>query len=219
MLKVLNVGLEERRKRERENRKNAIIRAARRLFFEKGFKSVTVESIAKRAELSKGAIYLHYKSKEEIYAHILLGDIGKFHERFADLIEESSSASEALMRFAEIYIDFFLHDSEVFRSLMNFMIHAAEMNLPADLYKESIKTTNKTINIIDSILEYGIKSGEFNPDIHFHAKRNAIWGMLNGIISLYIFTSNEEKRAELIRNTIKEGMDTFIRGLKVNQKI
>jgi AcrR family transcriptional regulator len=42
------VGLEERRKREKGNRKNAILKAARKLFFDKGFKNVTVESIAKR---------------------------------------------------------------------------------------------------------------------------------------------------------------------------
>jgi AcrR family transcriptional regulator len=52
--KAYTLGLEERRKRERENRKNAILKAARKLFFEKGFKPVTVESIAKKAELSKG---------------------------------------------------------------------------------------------------------------------------------------------------------------------
>ena len=58
------MGLEERRKRERENRKNVILKAARKLFLEKGFKTVTVESIARKAELSKGSIYLYYNSKK-----------------------------------------------------------------------------------------------------------------------------------------------------------
>ncbi|MFH2076862.1 MAG: helix-turn-helix domain-containing protein, partial [Pseudomonadota bacterium] len=72
--KDCNLGLEERRKRERESRKNAILKAARKLFFEKGFRSVTVESIARKADLSKGSIYLYYSSKEEIYSQILLKD-------------------------------------------------------------------------------------------------------------------------------------------------
>jgi AcrR family transcriptional regulator len=215
---VLHLGLEERRKRERENHKNAIIRAARRLFFEKGFKSVTVESIAKKAELSKGAIYLHYNSKEEIYAQILISDIGKFHNRFSELLKKSSSASDALLGFADIYVDFSLNDSEVFRSLMNFMIHATEMHLPPNLYNESIKITNRTINIIDQIFEYGIERGEFSANINSRVNRNAVWGMLNGIISLYLFTSNEEKKAEIIRGTVREGIETFLRGLKVAQK-
>jgi AcrR family transcriptional regulator len=41
------LAFEKRRSREKENRKSAILKAARKLFFEKGFKSVTVESIAR----------------------------------------------------------------------------------------------------------------------------------------------------------------------------
>ncbi|MBU2252071.1 MAG: TetR/AcrR family transcriptional regulator, partial [Proteobacteria bacterium] len=102
------MGLEERRKRERENRKNAILKAARKLFFEKGFRQVTVENIARKAEFSKGSIYLYFNSKEEIYSQILLNDIDKFHDSVADILQGPSSASEALIRVAEIYVDFFL---------------------------------------------------------------------------------------------------------------
>lgn len=212
------MGLEERRKRERENHKNAIIKAARKLFFQNGFKTVTVESIAKKAELSKGAIYLHYKSKEEIYAQILLNDIGKFHNKVSDVFQQSSSASDALFDFTDIYVDFFLNERELFRNLMNFMIRADCMNLPDDLYNESIKTTNKTMNIIDRIIEFGIERGEFLEDINSHVSRNAVWGMLNGIISLYLFTSKKDQRAEIIRTAVKEGLATFLRGLKAIEK-
>jgi len=211
---VLIVGLEDRRKRERDNRKVAIIKAARKLFLENGFKAVTVESIARKAELSKGAIYLHYNSKEEIYAHIVLSDLEKFHDRFSGLFQKSASASQALLEFADIYVDFFLNEREFFRNLMNFMIRATCMNFPNDLYEESIKTTNKTIDIVEKIFEYGVERGEFPWTFNFRQNRNALWGMLNGIISLYIFTTNEEKRDEVIKSTVKEGMETFIRGLK-----
>jgi AcrR family transcriptional regulator len=216
-MKALIMGLEERRKKERGNRKSAIIKAARKLFFEKGFKQVTVESIAKKAELSKGAIYLHYNSKEEIYAQILVNDLGKFHDRVSDLLDNAPSASDALLGFANIYVDFSLNESELFRNLMNFMIHAAEMRLPSSLFNESIKTTNQTMGIIDQILKYGIEQGEFSTDINYHVKRNAVWGMLNGIICLYLFTGQEDKREELIKGTVKEGMETFLKGLKAVQ--
>jgi AcrR family transcriptional regulator len=216
--KVQILGLEERRKRERENRRNTILKAARKLFFEKGFKLVTVESIARRAELSKGSIYLHYNSKEEIYTQILLSDIDKFHKRFADLLQNPTSASEALIRFAEIYIDFFLNDRELFRILMTFMLHTTGMNLPEDLNNHIIKTTNRTINIIEQILRYGIERGEFLPTINLRLNRNAIWGLLNGIISLHLYTGLESRRVEVIHSTIKAGLDTYIRGLLISEK-
>jgi AcrR family transcriptional regulator len=208
------LGLEERRKRERENRRNAILKSARKLFFDKGFKQVTVESIAKRAELSKGSIYLYYNSKEEIYTQILLSDIDKFHDRFTGILMDSISASDALRRYADIYVDFFLNDRELFRILMTYMLHTADMNLPEDLNSRIIKTMNRTIDIIEQIFRYGIERGEFPPSIHLRESRNAIWGLFNGVISLRLFTGVESRRVEMIRSTILEGLETYIRGLR-----
>jgi AcrR family transcriptional regulator len=209
------LGLEERRRRERESRKSAILRAARKLFFEKGFKTVTVESIARKAELSKGSIYLYYNSKEEIYAHILLSDIDKFHDRITDLLQMPISASEMLIHLANIYVDFFMNDRELFRILMTFMLHTTEMNLPEDLNERIIKTTNKTINIIEHIFKHGIEHGEFPATLNLRQTRNAIWGMLNGVISLHLFTGTETKRAELIQSTLKASIHTYVHGIQI----
>lgn len=212
------MGLEERRRRERENRKNAILKAARKLFFDKGFKTVTVESIARKAELSKGSIYLHYNSKEEIYTQILLNDIDKFHERISAILPNSSSASEALVKLANIYVDFFLNDRELFRILMTFMLHTSDMNMPEDVNDRIVKTTNKTIGIIEQVFQYGIERGEFPATLNLRQNRNALWGMMNGIISLHLFTGGEEKRAEVIHNTIMAGLQIFIRGLDISER-
>ena len=206
---------EKRRRREKENRKSTILKAARKLFFEKGFKSVTVESIARKAELSKGAVYLYFKSKDEIYSQILLDDVDKFHRKIADLFEEGGEASDMLFRLSSTYVDFFLRDRELFRILMTFMLHANHSNLPEDLQNHIIKSTNKAI-VMEKIFQHGINRGEFSPFINVRQCRNALWGLLNGIISLYIFIGSESKRDDLIRSTVNEGLNTFIKGLKGN---
>ncbi|MDD5711618.1 MAG: TetR/AcrR family transcriptional regulator [Smithellaceae bacterium] len=208
------MGLEERRRREKENRRTAILNAARKLFFEKGFKPVTVESIAKKAELSKGSIYLHFNSKEEIYTHILLSDIQKFQNRTADVFRNGESATELLLRLSNVYIDFFLSDRELFRILMNFMLHTGNLNLPDDLNNHIIKTMNKSISIIDKVLQYGIDNGEFSAQINVRQNRNALWGLLNGIISLYLFIGMGGKREEAIRSTVKSSLDVYAKGLR-----
>ncbi|MEI7638379.1 MAG: TetR/AcrR family transcriptional regulator [Syntrophus sp. (in: bacteria)] len=208
------MGLEERRKREKENRKNAILKAARKLFFDKGFKNVTVESIAKKAELSKGSVYLYFKSKEDIYTQILLGDIDKFHKVMANIMREGQSSSATLMSLANIYADFFMNDRELFRIMMNYMLNIDHMNLPEEIDHLIVKATNKTIDIIEEIFMIGVRSGEFPLYIDLRQKRNAIWGLLNGTISLHLFTGTEEKREERIRSTIQTGLNTFLRGMR-----
>ncbi len=208
------MAYEKRRKREKEIRKGVILKAARKLFFEKGFKSVTVDSIAKKAELSKGAVYLYFKSKDEIYSQILLSDIDKFHKRVTDVFDDGKSASEMLSEVSSIYVDFFFKDRELFRILMTFMLLANHSNLPDELRMHIIQTTNRTVDVIEKILQYGIDRMELSPSINVRQIRNAIWGLMNGIISLYLFTGTESKREEMIRSTINASLDVFVKGLK-----
>ena len=50
------------------NSKDSIIKAAFSLFLQKGFKEVTIKNIMEITKLSKGAIYHHFESKEDIYS-------------------------------------------------------------------------------------------------------------------------------------------------------
>jgi AcrR family transcriptional regulator len=189
------MGLEERRRREKEQRRSVIVSAARKLFFEKGFKYVTVDNIAKKSELSKGSIYLYFKSKEEIYTHILFSDIEKFNKKSDHLFQDNKSAAELILEFAFIYFDFFLNDRELFRIMMTFMLHTEDMNLAQSVNEHIIEVTNNTIKMIETILQHGIEQGEFPADINVRQCRNAIWGFLNGIISLHLFTGKEAHRS------------------------
>jgi AcrR family transcriptional regulator len=205
---------EEKRKKEKENRKNTILRAARRLFFDRGFKSVTVDNIAAKSEVSKGSIYLCFESKEEIYAQILISDNIALYERIKNFSATEASASQLLLEFARIYVDYFLNDNELFRILMTFMMQTGQMNLTEKQNTELIRSTNENIKIISEIIKKGIDSGEFAPIGNIRQMQNAIWGMLNGVISLYVFTGNPTKRTERIHSTVRDSLNVFIEGLK-----
>jgi Transcriptional regulator len=208
------MGIEERRKREREARKLNIVRAARKLFYEKEFKDVTVAHIARKAELSKGAVYLYFASKEEIYAQILLSDLEKIHNVALSSLHDGKSATKMLINFAEIYIDTFLKDRESFRKVMTFMLQTDHLNLSENLNQSLIKSTNKTIDIVGTILRRGVEEKEFPPGLDIWQSRNIVWGMLNGIISLYLFTGKEALREKMIKSITRAGLDHFIEGIK-----
>ena len=57
------MGIHERKEREKEHRRDEILNAAQKVFFEKGLQSATMDEIAEAAELSKGTLYLYYGSK------------------------------------------------------------------------------------------------------------------------------------------------------------
>jgi AcrR family transcriptional regulator len=208
------MGLQERREKEKDSRRKLILASARKLFFAKGFKNVTIDKIAKRSELGKGSIYLYFNSKEEIYAQILLNDIDKFHQQVFALFDKNLSATDLLFELSYFYADFFLNDPELFRILMTYMLHTDQMNLSAEQDKRIMITMRKTIDIISNIFQLGIDSQEFPSSINVKYNQFAIWAMLNGIISLHIFSGDENKRRERIRSTIKSTLQIYVKGLK-----
>lgn len=49
-----------------EQRREQLLEAARKLFVEKGYRGTSTEEIARKASLTKGALYFHFSSKEEV---------------------------------------------------------------------------------------------------------------------------------------------------------
>lgn len=68
-----------------EKRRDDLMNAAQKLFLEHGILATTIEQIALGAELSKGAFYLHFDSKDEI--HLALCE--RFSLRFNDSVREA----------------------------------------------------------------------------------------------------------------------------------
>jgi len=206
---------QDRREKERESRRSAILKAARKLFFDRGFKNVTVDKIAAKAEVSKGSVYLYFKSKEEIYTQILINDsINSFQDLEKKFSAKDAPAEELLLIFADNYIDYFLNENELFRILMTFMLHADDMILTDEQNAQLLQATNDNIKFVSEILQKGVDAGEFSPIINIRQAQNAIWGLLNGIISLFLFMGKPSMRAERIHSTAKDSLNILIKGLR-----
>lgn len=55
----------------KENRRNKIADAARTLFTDFGYKSVSMEQIAQKAGVAKGTVYLYFKDKDDLFFQLV----------------------------------------------------------------------------------------------------------------------------------------------------
>lgn len=65
------MGIEERRAREFQRRERSILSAALSLAGGEDWPSVTIDQIAEKAEIGKGTVYKHFRSKDEVCARIV----------------------------------------------------------------------------------------------------------------------------------------------------
>ena len=66
---------------------DTIFKAAEKLFAEKSFSSVSMDQIAQKSGMSKGNLYHHFESKEDLYNQLLFN----CHQRVVDLLKETES--------------------------------------------------------------------------------------------------------------------------------
>jgi len=90
------MGVMERRERERQARKGAVLEAARQLLLEKGFRGTTTREVAKRCELSEATLFFYFKNKDEILVSLLFESINFWAEGL-DKLEKSRVSADKLL--------------------------------------------------------------------------------------------------------------------------
>lgn len=92
-----------------EKTKQHICRKAYQLFAERGYKSVTMKDICEKTGLSRGGLYRHYDSTEQIFLEIVEGftrmQSNEFSEKIAQHIPAVKILDDILMRYSDEILD------------------------------------------------------------------------------------------------------------------
>lgn len=141
-----------------DNTKHMICMAAYKLFAEKGYKEVTMQDICKGTKLSRGGLYRHYQSTEQIFMEIISGLMKTQQNEFSVKIHKHVPAArileDVLARYEKEMID-----SEnslsvaIYEFFSNPFISKGENSISRQ-YQASKKMWTE-------LIEYGIRTGEF----------------------------------------------------------
>ena len=112
------MGVKERREREENARLAAILQAAEDVFAEQGYYHARMDAIAERAELAKGTLYYYFKSKDEIYVHLLERETRKIHEEIRRRITGRETFLEILEMWIEFYLEYFENNQGFLRMFL-----------------------------------------------------------------------------------------------------
>ena len=88
------MGIQERREREKEERRNQIIKTARKEFIESGIRNSSIKDIARKAELSPRTIYTYFNNKQELYVAVLLSGLKILCKQIEKIASEEQKAFE-----------------------------------------------------------------------------------------------------------------------------
>jgi AcrR family transcriptional regulator len=166
-----------------EFRTSEILTAARSVFAEKGFANATVDDIADRAGIGKGTVYLYFPSKNDLFLALLRQGVLELFERAAQEISAASDPFGKLRAFVHARLDYCSQNHEFFR-----IYYTEFLRLQArvsggrpefqDLYEEQLR-------LLESILESGIRVGQFRPvDVRIAAPM--IYDMVRAAVAQHV---------------------------------
>lgn len=80
-------------------KKQLILKTARRVFTEKGYKNVTMKDIVEACEISRGGLYLYFSSVEELFLAVMSAEEEEADDVFSGELGEDAQAVDVLMIF------------------------------------------------------------------------------------------------------------------------
>lgn len=140
--------------------KEDIIREAQKLFQLYGLKKTTMEDIAKALGKGKSTLYYYYQSKELIFEEVLQRELQEVFRQTQIAVESVESAEEKLKVFAVTRIKVLSNMLNLYRLVCGEFVE--QIPCGRVLFNEY---SQLEINLIRSILLYGIEKGEFNQEI------------------------------------------------------
>ena len=146
-------------KRGEETRK-LIKKCACGLFASKGFKQVTMKDICEAASLSRGGLYCHYESTQEIFKEIINDFMRRQEDTFSEKIGQNIPAKEILNEVLEKY------KAEMLDGQASLSLAIYEYFSIADVSETENELNTQYLAYFKAwknLLDYGIQTGEFNP--------------------------------------------------------
>ena len=178
------MGIIERKEREKQKRKAGIIHAAEKVFFSKGFDKTTMDDIAEAAELSKGTLYLYFKSKEDLHVTVAMKAIELLNSKTESIRKIKGNAIQKLVKLGWAFIGF----SKDFPDQMNSILFLEGLDMQrismsiSDL--RNVIYRDSPVKLVMEFVEQGIGENTVRKDIPPEIIANTLWMQMLSVIQL-----------------------------------
>ena len=162
-------------------RKEKILEAALLCFNEKGYHKTSIDDIALHGKISKGGIYYHFKSKEELFLKLFNFRLNRYTEQLKAYIQEESDPVKRIRILIQKWGLILKENEDFFKFCMEFSSMGAREK---EIRKEMTSFYRSSVEIFRQIIEEGVATGEFeNVDTERIAR--LIYFLSQGVFSTF----------------------------------
>jgi AcrR family transcriptional regulator len=199
------MGKKERREREREELRQSILVAARRIALEEGWQALTMRKVADLIEYSAPTIYEYFENKEAILYELMRAGFHILHSRVRAAYDSSDDSQERLLRVSTAYCEFAWEHTELHHVMHGTSgAHCSIEQMPPEL-PPLAETMLETVR---SAL--GAREGDTRD---FHAALDIYRGILHGLVTLALegtLHGGRERARELVSRAVLDWQAAWV---------
>ncbi|MBI5343392.1 MAG: TetR/AcrR family transcriptional regulator [Deltaproteobacteria bacterium] len=180
-------------------KRDRILRAAIRIFSQKGYFNSKISEIARLAGVADGTIYLYFKNKDDLLISLFEEKMGEVVNDVRARVADGGDALARLEIFIRNHMDLLVKEAGLIEVIQ------VELRQSNKFMKEYVPVKFlEYLDIISGILEDGKREGVFRPDLNVTLSRRAIFGALDEISLAYVLSRKRkydpaEAAAEIFR--------------------
>jgi TetR/AcrR family fatty acid metabolism transcriptional regulator len=193
---------------DKELTRERILEAAEKLFAEKGFHETAMDEIVRASKVSKGGVYFHFPSKEELFFALL--------DKLADALQREVQREIARRRGAVAKIQGAL---EVVLRTLTSQRHLAQIilrqghGLGPSFERKRLEIYSRFARLIKENLDEALAEGSI-PPINTEITAYAWLGAINELVLRWIYTGQPDP----LTQTLPTLQELFLRGIGITQR-
>ncbi|MCO4851743.1 TetR/AcrR family transcriptional regulator [Bacillus vallismortis] len=189
-------------------KKEKIIKTSIHLFAKKGFASTTIQEIASECGISKGAFYLHFKSKEALLLSACEYYIGMSMKKMRNIEEDFAEKppKEVLKKQIGAQFEDFRNHKDFIVLLLTENIIPENQEIKQYFYKVTAETDQLYRNAL--LASYGKGIERYVADLSIMAR-----GIVHSYMNVMVFNGELSIDAEEISAFMIERLDDLVQGL------
>jgi TetR/AcrR family transcriptional regulator, acrAB operon repressor len=169
---------------EAEKTKTALLDAGIRVFARDGFERAALEAIGREANLTRGAIYWHFKNKHDLFAQIMRRENDRLDDLVASSLAGGGSSFAKLRRLLDAVIDNF-YGQETFRRFIELTWYKLGPSQFAPVMDDKTAFVQNFLSLLKRLLSEARTAGDIPAATDVRLTAFHLSCLVNGLYRLY----------------------------------
>jgi len=193
------------RRKSPEKRKR-ILKAATKVFAQKGFHGARVTEIARAAGVAEGTIYLYFKNKEDLLVSLFETHVSQLNEELRETLKTLPDSPTRLRYIVDCQLGQ-IRDSRELAEVLSITLRQSNRFLR----QFAAPRFTEYLEVISQVVEEGQRTGEIRRDVTPLTVARALFGALDGLLLTWALGRAPASRLE---RAGKQVADVIVQGLR-----